>query len=438
MEIVEGELCCARSIAVHRGRSGACFGAQCGEGTLTSFQSIELHNWRQFSKVKLALDQQTTIITGANGSGKTTLLNTLSMHFGWALSIVATPRRRKRMQALWSDVYGEANFDDDEEPDNERVRVGTIAYNNGLECPIWTERYVSANYQLSYGNIQPVPGIYIPSHRPMAVYNPVASIPTNPVEAHDHYQQYQQFMLQLFGGGRANNPGKIQKESLISFAVFGEGNSSVAPNETYLRVFEDFQKKLKAIMPRDIGFRRIEIRNGDVIMITRSGDFALDAMSGGINAIFSIAWQISMFGVRHPNFTVVIDEPENHLHPKMQREFLPALANAYRDTRFIVSTHSPFIVTSFPQAAVYELSFNKRRKVEAQLLEAADLSGTPNDVLREILGVGSNLPVWVEHRVQRVLAEAADLPPEEKGRRVMDDLASLNITGAISEYRRNR
>ena len=340
------------------------------------------------------------------------------------------------MQALWSDVYGDKFFYEEDSPPNERIQVGAIDYTNEATCPIWTDKFVSANYQLGYDNMQPVTGIYIPSHRPMAVYNPISDIPTNPIEIQEHYQQYQQFMIQLFGGGQTKNPGAVQKRSLISFAVFGEGNSSVPPNTEYLRVFQDFQKKLKIILPKEIGFQRLEIRNGDVVLVTRSGDFSLDAMSGGVNAIFSIAWQISMFGVRQPKFTVVIDEPENHLHPAMQKSILPGLARAYPETRFIVSTHSPFIVTSFPEAAVYELAFNKRRKVVSQRLSTADLSGTPNQVLRDVLGVDSNLPIWVENQVQKVLAEAADLPPEVKGRRIMDALADLHITSAISEYRR--
>lgn len=406
------------------------------QGGMAFFSGIELHQWRQFGDVAIDLSSQTTIITGSNGSGKTTVLNALSNHFGWSLTYVATPRRKKRMQQLWSDVYGDKLSERDEnEVPNDQVQVGSIAYDNGATCALTTQRFVSANYNLNYNGMQQVTGLYIPSHRPMAVYNPVTSIPTDPVEAQAHYQQYQQFMLQLYGGGNARNPGSIQKQSLMSFAVFGEGNSAVAANPEYLRIYNDFQEKLRIILPKEIGFRRLEIRSGDVVLVTQSGDFALDAMSGGVNAIFSIAWQISMFGVKDPKTTVIIDEPENHLHPSMQRSILPALARAYPTTKFIVSTHSPFILTSFPEAAVYALFHNHARKVQSQRLESADLSGTPNKVLRDILGVSSNLPIWVEEKVENVLEAAADLSPEEKGKQVMDTLAELRISDAIAEYR---
>lgn len=405
---------------------------------MTRFAGISLRQWRQFAEVDLDLNQQTTIITGANGAGKTTILTALSMHFGWSLSFVSTPSRRNtRLKNLWSDVYSDKIYEpsDDADPPNDRVQVGAIRYDNGHVCPLLTQVFVGANYQLEYSSIQPVTGMYIPSHRPAAVFNPITNIPTNPVEAQSHYQQYQQFMIQLFGGGNARNPGTVQKQSLISFAVFGEGNSSVRPNREFLDLFEDFQQKLKILMPEEVGFERLEVRSGDLVIVSRSGDFAVDAMSGGINAVFSIAWQISMFGANLTSNTVIIDEPENHLHPSMQRTLLPALARAYPSTRFIVSTHSPFIITSFPEAAVYGLSHNARKKVVSARLDISDLSGTPNTILREILGVESTLPIWVEDRVRSVLRDASNLGPEERGQRVMELLNELNISDSISDLR---
>ncbi|WP_419836937.1 AAA family ATPase [Streptomyces brasiliscabiei] len=49
------------------------------------------------------------------------------------------------------------------------------------------------------------------------------------------------------------------------------------------------------------------------------------------------------------------DEPENHLHPSMQRTLVPTLLAAFPNVRFIVATHSPFVVTSTREAYVYAL-----------------------------------------------------------------------------------
>lgn len=56
---------------------------------------------------------------------------------------------------------------------------------------------------------------------------------------------------------------------------------------------------------------------------------------------------------RAPELVVLIDEVEQHLHPKWQRTFLRAVMNAANasglPTQFIVSTHSPLILASLEQ-----------------------------------------------------------------------------------------
>jgi len=123
----------------------------------------------------------------------------------------------------------------------------------------------------------------------------------------------------------------------------------------------------------------------DVVLITDSGDFSLDAMSGGVSSLFGIAWQIHMYGADKDSCTVIIDEPENHLHPSMQRTFLPKLERAFPKYRFIVATHSPFIVTSNPKANVFGLIHREEKQIFSEHLENSDLAASPNKVLRDIL-----------------------------------------------------
>jgi hypothetical protein len=159
-------------------------------------------------------------------------------------------------------------------------------------------------------------------------------------------------------------------------------------------------------------------------------------MSGGVNALFSIAWQIYMFGHDKHSFVITLDEPENHLHPSMQRTMLPNLAQAFPNCRFIVATHSPFIVSSFPEANVYAFTNNSSNRIFSQLLELTEVSGTPNDVLLEILDVGSNLPVWVEESISRTIQSTSSASTEDQAQAVMARLEELGLADAIVEYKR--
>ncbi|WP_051899938.1 AAA family ATPase [Neorhizobium galegae] len=351
------------------------------------------------------------------------------------MNFISTPLSSKRSaRRIWSDLYRQEDSADVDETVNNQVRIGEIGYSNDTVCSLTTNTEVAAQYEIQFQGMQTVVGLHIPSHRPVASYTSVPHIPTDPRTATQEYQQFQQLLIQFYGGHRSDNPGKIQKQSLISFAVFGEGNSSVTPNLPIMHHYQKFQEVLRNVLPQSLGFKYIEIRMPEVVLVTDSGDFTLDAMSGGINAIFSIAWQIHMFAQDQLDFIVTIDEPETHLHPSMQRTLLPSLAKAFPQAKFIISTHSPFIVSSFPDANVYALVRNDRARVESILLDLRDLSGTPNEVLREILDVGSNLPVWVEEAVGKVIDDTANLPPEEKARAIMTQLERLGIANAIAEY----
>lgn len=427
---------------------------------MIDFSAMELKGWRQFDHVEIDLTKQATVLTGQNGCGKTTLLNILNRHFGWSLHFVATPYfSRKKNTKLWSDIYRpssranstqanastsrergdpiDGDFEDIGNVDQSTISIGAIRYNDGSSCDIRISALVGNQYDLDYGSMQPVVGLHIPSHRPIASYTHVPNIPTDPKTATQEYQQYQQLLIQFYGGQRGENPGKIQKQSLISFAVFGEGNSAVTPNPEIKHHLDQFQEVLRKVLPKSLGFRRLEIRMPDVVLVTETGDFSLDAMSGGVNAVFSIAWQIHMFAQDKGSFTVTIDEPENHLHPSMQRTLLPNLTEAFPFSRFIISTHSPFVVSSFPEANIYALIRNERSRIVSHKLNISDVSGTPNEVLREILDVESNLPVWVEERIARVIQETEDLAPKEKARRIMEQLENLGIADSIVEFQRS-
>ena len=55
---------------------------------------------------------------------------------------------------------------------------------------------------------------------------------------------------------------------------------------------------------------------------------------------------------------VLIDEIETHLHLELQRSILPFLTEMFPNLQFIVTTHSPFVVNSLENAAIYDLEKN--------------------------------------------------------------------------------
>lgn len=178
----------------------------------------------------------------------------------------------------------------------------------------------------------------------------------------------------------------------------------------------------------------MKIAMPEVILETDAGSFALDAMSGGIASVFSIAWQINMFDTALDHFTVIIDEPENHLHPTMQRSLLPSFAEAFPNARFIVASHSPFIVSSFRKSHVIALDYNENRRVESFFVDETGFSGSANTILRKVLGVDSTLPIWVEDEIRARLSQNSHLDPKQQAEAIMSGLREIGIGSSLGEF----
>ncbi|HEX2880216.1 MAG TPA: hypothetical protein VHO25_11860, partial [Polyangiaceae bacterium] len=118
----------------------------------------------------------------------------------------------------------------------------------------------------------------------------------------------------------------------------------------------------------------------------------------------------------------------------MQRTLLPSLADSFPEHRFIVSTHSPLVVSSDPKAIVVALTFNSARRICSQVLDRADLSGSPGAILREVLDVPTTIPVWVEDRIRGILEKHSnEQDPAIRAARIFEDLQTLGLNRALAD-----
>lgn len=364
------------------------------------FDQLHLNEWRQFMDVKISFHDRMTILTGANGAGKTTILNLLARHFGWSIHLIGTLKLTKRGALKYFSGAGDDKFEDDENPSHP---IGRIKYSNQEEALLEVPTQVSENYDIQIRNQQSVDGIYITSHRPVYAYQKVEEIPTQINATEQLFDQYLNTLRQYYiPRSRIESPSYRLKRSLISLATFGYGNKAVEKNIEALSTFESFQEVLRKVFPPDLEFREIVIRLPDVILRCSNSEFSLDAASGGIAALIDLSWQIHMKSLIAKEFCVVLDEPENHLHPRLQRAVLPGLLDAFPKIQIITATHNPFVVTSVPDSNVVVLDFDQGF-VNSRNLSEFDRAASANQVLADVLGVPFPMPLWVEDEIEKVV-----------------------------------
>lgn len=123
--------------------------------------------------------------------------------------------------------------------------------------------------------------------------------------------------------------------------------------ENILRqIFDDKNLKLEFnyrdytfhILTNSKSFKFTQLSDGFVAVIEIVADLILKMQSDG-----SISSHFNKPGI------VLIDEIETHLHLKLQKSILPMLTALFPNIQFIVTTHSPFVLSSLPNATAYDL-----------------------------------------------------------------------------------
>jgi predicted ATP-dependent endonuclease of OLD family len=102
------------------------------------------------------------------------------------------------------------------------------------------------------------------------------------------------------------------------------------------------------------------------IISVRNREISLDKLSSGnlyliqrliylLKQMYSVCinYNIPINEIQNTKGMLLIDEAENHLHPKWQKIFLRRISELFPNLQLIVTTHSPFIVSSIENSRVF-------------------------------------------------------------------------------------
>lgn len=137
--------------------------------------------------------------------------------------------------------------------------------------------------------------------------------------------------------------------------------------------------------------------------------YTFQTLSAGYSSILSIytdlVMRVEMWGVSPDNIQgiIFIDEIDAHLHVSLQKQILRFFIKSFPKIQFIVTTHSPFVVTSVTNSVIYDLTANE---------QIMDVSSYSYDVvMTEIFGVLPESHVltdklsYIEELIQNITPE---------------------------------
>ncbi|MFB5293272.1 AAA family ATPase [Enterococcus faecalis] len=276
---------------------------------LSSFQieSIEIKHFKNISSMKVDITKsknkigQWITILGENGSGKTSILQAI------ALSLVP----RKEM------LYNAQRIATKEELIHWNVKINSV-YHDDISVNLNKDKYQVINYPLiiAYGSTRLSDGIYA------SKANKIHSI------------------RNLF------NP----RKSLVNPELFLASLS----NSNFLLVTD----QIKYVFNHEVSIIR---NNQKVIFQTPNGEFSFPHLSDGYKIILSLICDIiSTINKKYKSYEgkaiVLIDELENHLHPKWIIDLPQILKKVFPYVQFITTTHNPLLIRQLDSNEVIILS----------------------------------------------------------------------------------
>ena len=337
--------------------------------------SLLIHKVRHLENITIPLAEDSVkhlILTGKNGSGKTSVLEALADFLNDSLFLDQS--LFKRVLAYYTKLSEKREELGEQDGTNKQIRILKEHFFQEEEDAVQDRKNIEAAYNFrceDYNTndllMETKPVLLKKSNFILAFYKAdrafVAEQPKHveKVQFKEEYSptefprnEFVKYLLDLkMTEALARNSQKNEKADEIS--------GWFANLERLLKeIFED--ESLKLTFDEDT-FEFHILQQG-------REPFDFNTLSDCYQAVLDIVLDIMMRMVsqtgRSFDFSlpgiVLIDEIETHLHLALQKNIMPLLTTLFPEIQFVVTTHSPFILSSIKNAVIYDLE--KRILVE--------------------------------------------------------------------------
>jgi predicted ATP-binding protein involved in virulence len=185
------------------------------------------------------------------------------------------------------------------------------------------------------------------------------------------------------------------------------------------RQLVSIQKAIYSLVP-DFQNLKIQHFSHETRMTVRKQDLelTLNQLSGGEQCLLFMVGDLARrLAIANPGLddplqgagVILIDEIELHLHPGWQYEIIPALTRTFPNCQFIVTTHSPIVLSQVKPEGIFCLEKEKDGKVIAYHPDSS-YGRDVNQIVEDLMGVPSR-PIQFQQKILELfrLIDAGDL-----------------------------
>lgn len=176
-----------------------------------------------------------------------------------------------------------------------------------------------------------------------------------------------------------------------------------------------------------------DVPDGELVIFKSDQRLAVNQLSSGEKTLFLLVTDLARrLAIANPdkpnplhgNGIVLIDEIDLHLHPAKQREVLPKLLDIFPNVQFVVTTHSPLVLSKINSKHVLILE-------DGHMYSATDTKGQDfSTILDKVMDV----PYIYQEELNHIFDLIALDKIEEVGRAI--ESLELKIEGSLPELTR--
>lgn len=346
--------------------------------------NLKLSNFRGFRSLDLAFDRHLTVLVGRNGSGKSSVLDAIRAVL--LLNVAQKPakvRRRLSGSALRTGATEgtiQLSFRTSGPPGEET----TIVHYNPTGG-FWGHWYKAPYIQepIFYGMDRSLPGERVTQARLLSYWSSEA-------DEEDKFTVMEHLIAWFREREDVENQERVRRRDLDFLDPSLEAARQAI--QTFLGVGYRFPR-----IDRSEETRLLIDKDGQTLSATNlsDGERSLIVIAGDLARRFAGVAPNSE-NVREIEAIVLIDEIELHLHPSWQQRIVDALRQAFPNAQFILTTHSPQVLSQVPAASLRILD-NFQVYSPSHPVRGRDA----NAILREVMGT-TERPRFVQDLIEAV------------------------------------
>ncbi|EKP44833.1 TPA: AAA family ATPase [Acinetobacter baumannii] len=305
------------------------------------------------SNINIPLNRRNLIITGKNGSGKTSFLKKLNekldLHFSKQIQQNQSDQNAVKHYLTQLQSYPEGSYEHS---------------NAQQQLSFFQARIDKANDALTLNIDNELELIQLYDNN-KAIYKSFEAMRTSSILSVTSSTSIEQEKSSAKQNKSLNLGQKLEQHLInirISKAFSFERNDSTQLKKLN-SWFEKFDNNLKLLFENDSTTLIFKEQSLKFKIKLNDREFDFQNLSSGYQAIFDIFADLlvrtEFFDISPEELRgiVLIDEIDAHLHISLQKKILPFFTNLFPSVQFIVSTHSPFVITSTDDdTVVYDIS----------------------------------------------------------------------------------